>query len=266
MKAPETATEFREWLLHRLDRFEDWTKPMTEADIPEGVEVVEVDEDWPGPDVELIGMDAAKFVEEAGEIALRFGLPDLYRATRVHCCPEYRFQTLPIVDAKELLGRCLAAVNEMMERSAPAAPAAVAAVPPQEAADLAQAKKRTTAESEALAMSLLVSHPDWSKNKIAETVGVARRTLYNWPRFTAAWRAANAKDTKAVPRGFKTSDGRIEAYTSPAKCASCGEIAIESYKNEDYCRECYFEKVREEQEAEKRKDDAAEMGRRRRFA
>ena len=121
----------------------------------------------------------------------------------------------------------------------------------------APAKERTTEENEALAIGLLSKHPDWSKKRIAQHVGVNRRTLYNWPRFEKAWRIAKAKDTEGVARGSKGKRNRkVEAYSAAKKC-DCGDLATQDYNGKDYCRACYLDKVLEDQEAEKRKDDEA---------
>jgi hypothetical protein len=123
------------------------------------------------------------------------------------------------------------------------------------------ASERTTEENEALAIALLVRHPDWTIKRIAKQVGVDRRTLYNWKTFRDTWRVAKAKDTEGMARGCKGKDGSIEAYSSTAKCASCGDLAIERFEGKDYCQTCYFEKVREDQEAEQRKGRRAKYHR-----
>ena len=125
----------------------------------------------------------------------------------------------------------------------------------------APVNQRTTEENEALAIALLVRHPDWTITRIAKQVGVDRRTLYNWKTFRDTWRVAKAKDTEGMARGCKGKDGSIEAYSAAAKCASCGDLAIERFEGKDYCQTCYFEKVREDQEAEERKDRMAKCHR-----
>jgi hypothetical protein len=150
----KTLTEFRVWLLEQIDLLTDLCEPMPpRAGVPEGVadaaqqregvldcaaakvavleDASDVDDEeekpeWPGPELSVFE-DAADIVREAGEIALRLGLPDLYRATRVHS------PMLAIPVAKELLGRCLAACNELIAEAAPTASAdfaLVASVPP----------------------------------------------------------------------------------------------------------------------------------------
>ena len=101
-----TPLQFRQWLLHTIDRLDYRSKPLTRAEIPEGAEVFETDEEWPGPD-DVVYESAADVVREAGEIALRFGLPDLYRECQV------RSPMLRITLAKEMLGQCLEAVYKL---------------------------------------------------------------------------------------------------------------------------------------------------------
>jgi hypothetical protein len=65
---------------------------------------------------------------------------------------------------------------------------------------------------EALALAMLVEHPDWPDTKIAKAVGVSRTTLYDWPAFKKAKEALKqGKDD--LPNGSKdgeTSD--MEAW------------------------------------------------------
>ena len=333
----ETPLEVRDWLVDRIKALTDWSKPMTHADIPEGADVSEVDEEPPGPELNIYE-DAAEIVREAGEHVLLLGLHDLYQATRIRSAvtaqwpapeptvceaaitgvagdstetmqeqassvienvqepasdateimqaaagdiarplvlpdvtqptsirsTEIALPMLAIEDAKSLLGQCLAAVNELIEKGGHAAPATV---PPalmlsqEEAAASALPIKRTKDENQMLALGLLHNHPDWSLQRIAKVVGVERRTLYNWKGFQTAWRAAKAKDTRAIPRGFKSSDGTIEAYPEikrgnseaydpPDTCVSCGDVGVHDFKGKNYCRGCYLKKVQEDQDAE----------------
>ncbi len=50
--------------------------------------------------------------------------------------------------------------------------------------------------------------------KIAEALGVGRRTLYNWPRFTAAVKAYRRDSAgSAISRsGYKSMDGDLDAW------------------------------------------------------
>lgn len=260
----ETLNEYREWLIHRIKQLTVWSKPSIETDIPNGMEVIEVDEEWPGPDLNIYE-DAAEIVLEAGEYALLFGLPDLYRATRVRC-PGFPLPMMAIDNAKERLGQCLAAVNELIAKGVSAAP--TTALPPEavpsqeESAKLARIEQMTREEKQALAVGLLVKHPDWSATRIAEYVGVDRRTLYHWAGFQTAWRAARAKDRQAIPRGSKSkdrtveaystvTDGAAQAYTSPDDCEACGDPGgVHELNGKYYCRDCYLEKVKEDQEAD----------------
>lgn len=100
----QTPLQFRQWLVTHIDRLTEWSKPH--VDVPEGAESTLVDEEPPGPDLNVLE-DAADIVREAGEIALRFGLPDLYRDCYV------RASMLAIRTAKEMLGRCLAACDKL---------------------------------------------------------------------------------------------------------------------------------------------------------
>jgi hypothetical protein len=106
LQTPRTPLQFRQWLVTQIDLFTDWSKPMTDDDIPDGAEFTVVNEEPPGPDLNVFE-DAADIVREAGEIALRFGLPDLFRECYV------RTPMLAIRTAKETLGRCLAACDKL---------------------------------------------------------------------------------------------------------------------------------------------------------
>lgn len=84
-----TPNEYRQWLLEQIQPLTEWSEPEVELNILE---------------------DAADIVREAGEIALRLGLPELYKATRVAS------PMLAVEVAKDDLGRCLSACNELIER------------------------------------------------------------------------------------------------------------------------------------------------------
>ena len=65
---------------------------------------------------------------------------------------------------------------------------------------------------EALALAMLVEHPDWPDTKIAKAVGVYRTTLYDWPNFKKA-KEALKQDKKELPRGSKNGEtGDMEAW------------------------------------------------------
>lgn len=67
-------------------------------------------------------------------------------------------------------------------------------------------------QKEALAVALLVQHPDWTNSKIADAVGCARTSLNRWPRFKLA-RAALQSGRPNLPRGQKDDEtGDIEAW------------------------------------------------------
>ena len=126
----------------------------------------------------------------------------------------------------------------------------------------AAAEQRTSEEKQALAIGLLCKHPDWPKSKIAEVVGVDRRTLYNWPVFQTAWRNTKAKDTAGIARGSKDKLSRtVEAYSPVTKCVPAAMSPPRSTPGKDYCRECYLEVVLEDQDDDKRKDDEGGAGR-----
>lgn len=84
--AIRTAGDFRRWLLETIELLTTWGSSE--------------------PD-EAVFESAADMVREAGEISLRFGLPNLYRECQV-ASPMLGIRT-----AKELLGRCLAECNQL---------------------------------------------------------------------------------------------------------------------------------------------------------
>jgi hypothetical protein len=65
---------------------------------------------------------------------------------------------------------------------------------------------------EALALAMLVKHPDWPDTKIAKTIGVNRTTLYDWPIFKKA-KEALKQGKKEFPKGSKNGEtGSMEAW------------------------------------------------------
>jgi hypothetical protein len=66
--------------------------------------------------------------------------------------------------------------------------------------------------NEVLALILLVKQPGWSIAQIAKEVGVSRNRPYRWKRFMQAWNAARRR-SHDLPRGFKTREGNIEAFS-----------------------------------------------------
>lgn len=66
-------------------------------------------------------------------------------------------------------------------------------------------------DKEALALALLLKHPDWTDTRIASEVGVARTTVYDWPRFKAA-KLALKSGKHDMPKGYREEDGNLEAY------------------------------------------------------
>ncbi len=139
---PITLAEYQSWLLEQIDLLGDWEKPRPflatpdmptdpvqkeewirkwldpERDTLQGANNGDDEEElleWSGPNPNVFE-DAADMVREAGEIALTLGRPDLYKATRVGS------PMLAVPTAKELLGRCLAACDEMPVGVVAAAP------------------------------------------------------------------------------------------------------------------------------------------------
>jgi hypothetical protein len=64
--------------------------------------------------------------------------------------------------------------------------------------------------AKAQVLATLIEHPDWSNTKIAETAGISRTTLYDYPEFKAA-RKTQKQNKGKIPRGSKSQDGTIEA-------------------------------------------------------
>lgn len=84
--------------------------------------------------------------------------------------------------------------------------------PPAETPEVDQDRPKVEkVEKECLAVSLLMQHPDWTDTQIASEVGVARTTLYDWPKFKTA-KAALKSGRKEFPKGCKDSEGNIEAF------------------------------------------------------
>ncbi|HEV2293548.1 MAG TPA: helix-turn-helix domain-containing protein [Tepidisphaeraceae bacterium] len=65
---------------------------------------------------------------------------------------------------------------------------------------------------EAKAIALLLQHPDWSDQQIAEAAGCSRTSLYRWSKFVAA-RALLKKGRDRLPKGQKDAErGTTEAW------------------------------------------------------
>jgi hypothetical protein len=124
---------------------------------------------------------------------------------------QHRDQRI-VLDAGQLaalLRKLLATVSEQPEDEAPAGRQAGASDGP-------------AIDKESEALGYLFKHPEWSIAQIAKQVGVGRQALYGWPKFRQAAELTGklkprAPKDGAVPRGHKTSDGRIEAYADPAE-------------------------------------------------
>ena len=73
-------------------------------------------------------------------------------------------------------------------------------------------QKEDKPTGEALALAMLVEHPDWPDTKIAKAVGVNRTTLYDWPNFKKA-KEALKQGKKEFPKGSKNGEtGNVEAW------------------------------------------------------
>jgi hypothetical protein len=177
-------------------------------------------------------------VEEAGNQAAFLGWHDLCQRSHEigkKCGGE---------KAKVFLSACLARCHDSLPADSPVP---VAETPTATGTVNSTIQERTTEEKQALAIGLLCRYPNWTRTRIAKEVGVDRRTLYNWPGFQTAWKAAKAKDPGRVVRGSKNSNGTIEAYSAVGKCASCGGIATQESEGKEYCRACYLEEVAKDQ-------------------
>jgi hypothetical protein len=65
---------------------------------------------------------------------------------------------------------------------------------------------------EALALAMLVDHPDWSDTKIAKAIGVNRTTLYDWQNFKKA-KEALKQGKNEFPKGSKNGKtGNMQAW------------------------------------------------------
>ena len=171
---------------------------------------------WPAPKPDVTEGSAEDVAEASDEIAQEAAekpvsplAPLSGHEAGLPYTAEYAPAMISIENAKMTLGHCLAAANDLIAQgtyvSPVAAPVPPAAMPSQEeAAKLAQVQRLTTEEKQALAVGLLAKHPDWSLQRIADSIGVSRRTLYNWPQFRMAHRLTRAKDPGAIPKGFKT--------------------------------------------------------------
>jgi hypothetical protein len=86
-----TPTEYRDWLVQQIDTITGWQNF----------------------DLDLhVNAEAADMVREAGEIALLLGRPDLYKRGT---CVRSPLLALPV--AKEMLGECLRAANELLKET-----------------------------------------------------------------------------------------------------------------------------------------------------
>lgn len=83
----------------------------------------------------------------------------------------------------------------------------------------AQAKPTESADigSEERALALLLKHPEWSQQAMAEAVGVNRTTLYRFERYQAA-RGALQGGKADIPRGSKDKNGHFEAWECDTFC------------------------------------------------
>jgi len=65
---------------------------------------------------------------------------------------------------------------------------------------------------EARALAVLVEHPEWSDLRIAKEAGVNRTQLYRYPRYRAARQTVREAGRGAMPKGWKTAAGDLDAY------------------------------------------------------
>ena len=66
-------------------------------------------------------------------------------------------------------------------------------------------------ELQAQGLGLLALHPDWPVKRIADALGIDRKTPYKWKRFKEARKALKATNT--IPRGKKHgTTGIVEAW------------------------------------------------------
>ena len=72
--------------------------------------------------------------------------------------------------------------------------------------------------NEALGLTILQQHPDWTNTRIAKEVGVSRTTVYRWKSFKGARQVLREAGKARFPRGQKDADdGTMEAWDSDAK-------------------------------------------------
>lgn len=67
-------------------------------------------------------------------------------------------------------------------------------------------------DGEARVLAILVQHPEWSDTMIAKEARLSRTTLYRYPRYKAARAMGRHAGKAALPKGYKTKDGELEAY------------------------------------------------------
>jgi hypothetical protein len=81
----------------------------------------------------------------------------------------------------------------------------------------AQAEAATPKISnEAIALAVLADHPEWTDTQIAKVAGCNRTTLYKWTKYVRA-REMLMSEKAARPRGSKSKDGHIEAWSNKAE-------------------------------------------------
>lgn len=65
---------------------------------------------------------------------------------------------------------------------------------------------------EARSIAILLHHPDWSDQQIADAAGCSRTSLYRWKKFVAA-RALLEQGKNRLPKGRKDAEsGTVEAW------------------------------------------------------
>jgi hypothetical protein len=76
---------------------------------------------------------------------------------------------------------------------------------------LCQAGQTPPPSKKALALAVLIDHPDWSDKAIAQAIGVSRTTLYDWKAYKSA-REMLKRARSEMPRDFIKRDGGLEAW------------------------------------------------------
>jgi hypothetical protein len=151
---------------------------------------------------------ALKWLQKAAE---RGGLDDLARSMK------------KASDKPKQLRSVLKALRDLPDRLVTSEPKAAATAPPSSSHDQGEAtqhpadstrpthRRRNGPSKQALAITCLSMHPEWTDAQIAEEVGVNRTTLYKWAAFQKA-KERMGKNRERMPKGYKSREGAVEAY------------------------------------------------------